>query len=38
MPTLTGIRDLQTNVSFYNSFLPMYFAYSVLTLAVFVVV
>src|SRR6266851_4935887 len=38
MPTLTGIEVLQTNVSFYNSRTAMYVVYSLLTLAVFVVV
>src|SRR6185436_13458533 len=38
MPTFTAIHGLQTNVSFYNSLPPMYFVYSLLTLAVFVVV
>src|SRR5256885_6000263 len=37
IPTLTGIDVLQTNVSFYNSSFPMYLVYSLLTLAVFVV-
>src|SRR5260370_38358914 len=38
MPTFTGIEVLQTNVSFYNSRTAMYVVYSLLTLAVFVVV
>src|SRR5258706_2046061 len=38
IPTFTGISSLQTNVSFYNSRTAMYAVYSLLTLAVFVVV